>query len=63
MSRQVDYYNVEVRVHFERNGEDDYSEDDYQFKTEEEAMKFANESGEVHDVLVYYKDGSNKSIW
>jgi hypothetical protein len=64
MSREIDEYNVELRVHFERDGEDDYTEDDYQFKTEEEAMKFANKNaGEVHDVLVYYKDGGNKSIW
>jgi len=64
MNKTVDHYNVELRVHFERNGEDDYTEDDYQFKTEEEALKFANKNaGKVHDVRVYYNNDENKSIW
>jgi hypothetical protein len=64
MSKEVENYNVELRVHFERDGEDDYTEDDYQFDTREEAMKFANKyAGEVHDVLEYYKEGGNRSIW
>jgi len=64
MAKEVEEYNVELRVHFERDGEDDYTEDDYQFATKKEAMKFANENaGEVHDVLEYYVGGGNKSIW
>jgi hypothetical protein len=69
MSKEVDHYNVELRVHFERNGEDDYTEDDYQFDTRKEAMTFANENGgECHDVREYYKDTDghgmpSKSIW
>ena len=64
MGKEVENYNVELRVHFERDGEDDYTEDDYQFATKKEAMQFANENvGEVHDVLEYYVGGGNKSIW
>tara|TARA_R110000772_G_scaffold245860_2_gene359431 strand:- start:128 stop:337 length:210 start_codon:yes stop_codon:yes gene_type:complete len=69
MSREVEFYNVELRVHFERQGEDDYTEDDYEFDTRKKAMTFANENaGEVHDVREYYKDtdgygNSSKSIW
>ena len=64
MAKEVDHYNVELRVHFERQGEDDYTEDDYEFPTEAEAMKFAKKnSGEVHDVRVYYVEGGSESIW
>jgi len=58
---EKDHWNVELRVHFERNGEDDYTEDDYGFDTEAEAVKFARENaGEVHDVLFYPK-GTNSN--
>ena len=63
---EKDFWNVELRVHFERNGEDDYTEDDYEFDNEKEAMKFANENaGDVHDVLFYAAgtDCNPKSIW
>ena len=59
-----DEWNVELRVHTEDG--DDYSEEDFQFDSREEAMKFANDNaGDVHDVL-FYAAGTNsnpKSIW
>lgn len=66
---KVDHYNVELRVHFERQGEDDYTEDDYEFDTKTEAMQFAKKNaGQVHDVREYYEDLDghgmrSKSIW
>jgi hypothetical protein len=69
MSKEVEFYNVELRVHFERDGEDDYTEDDYEFKTKSEAIKFARKNGaNVHDIRVYYKDttgmgNTSDSIW
>jgi len=69
MLKEVEFYNVELRVHFERQGEDDYTEDDYEFKTKSEALAFAKKNAsEVHDVREYYKDedgngNSSKSIW
>ena len=66
MEEKRDMWNVELRHHFERNGEDDYTEDDYQFYSRKEAMEFAKKNaGKVHDVL-FYKAGTNHSptsIW
>ena len=62
---KIENYNVELRFHFENGyGEDDYTEEDYQFETKSEAMAFAKKNaGKVHDVREYYVDGGSKSIW
>jgi len=60
-----DYWNVEIRVHYENgDGEDDYTEEDYQFDSKSEAMAFAKKrSGNVHDVLYYQNGREPRSFW
>lgn len=55
-------YTVELRNHYENGyGEDDYTEDHYDFDTKSEAMKFAQKNyGSLHSVGVYTPDGKGR---
>ena len=54
---EKDLYIVEIRVH---DDEGDYTEQDYEFDTRQEAIAFARKKGNVH-AIYFYKAGTNSN--